>query len=107
MSTARTIVWPGLSGIQYQYWIYPISDFLFKAEPGNYIFAREQPDGHVAIYAGETCNLSERFDNHHKLRCILRHGATHIHAHVSAYDDEVRRYEEADIIARWQPLCNG
>jgi len=44
MSKAPTIVWSGLSGKKYKYWIYPI-DTSFKEEPGNYIFTRETRHG--------------------------------------------------------------
>lgn len=51
--------------------------------------------------------MNSRFDNHHKMGCIKNNGATHIHAHLSAQDDATRRAEEADIVARWKPNCNG
>jgi hypothetical protein len=106
MAAAREIIWPGASGATYKYWIYPINDFRFKEAPGNYIFARETSEGHYAIYVGETGDLSERFDNHHKAKCIIANGATHIHAHTSSHDDDARRREEKDIIVRWEPKCN-
>jgi hypothetical protein len=107
MAEARTIHWPGYSGQKYLYYIYPIGED-FGEMPGNYIFAKEtKPGHHTPIYAGETGDLSERFDNHHKMHCILRNGATHIHVHASSEDEEVRCAEEADIIAKWGPGCNG
>lgn len=102
---ARTINWSGKSGKTYKYWIYPIGDSL-KAEAGNYIFAKETTKGRFTpIYVGETSNLDERFDNHHKAGCIKSNGATHIHAHLNADEDD-RLAEEADIIAKWGPPCN-
>lgn len=107
MAEENTIIWAGKSGREYKYWINPLSEIdTFKAEPGNYIFARSSPDGWYAVYVGETEDLSERFDGHHKMPCIER-SATHIHAHTSSRDASVRRAEEADIIARWNPSCNG
>lgn len=108
MAGDNTIIWRGKSGKQYEYWIYPISKMgHFKAEPGNYMFARLGSDGHYAVYAGETADLSERFDDHHKMPCIRRNGATHIHVHASSGNADVRRTEERDIIAQWNPSCNG
>ena len=100
------IIWTGASGRKYTYFIYPIGT-KFIDVPGNYVFAKATPEGHYALYVGETGALSERFDNHHKMPCIERRGATHIHVHKSSDDDEIRRAEEADIIAQWNPPCNG
>ncbi len=108
MPALGTIRWAGKSGEKYRYWIFPIKDFSFKASPGNYVFARRTKTGsYVPVYVGETGDLSDRFDNHHKMACAIRNGATHIHAHTSSADDEVRRAEESDIIAKWNPVCNG
>jgi len=100
-----TIEWTGESGQTYKYWIYPIGHTL-KAEAGNYIFAREtKPNTYAPVYIGQTENLNERFDNHHKKDCINGQKATHIHAHLNA-KKQARLDEEADLIAKWQPFCN-
>ena len=102
----QTIQWPGQSGSEYKYWIYPIGTG-FKEVPGNYIFAKEtRPNTWTPIYIGETGDLSERFDNHHKMPCIKRQGATHIHVHTSSANAAVRRTEETDLIIKWDPPCN-
>jgi len=47
----------------------------FNAGPGNYVFAQEtQPGRWKPICIGETSNLSERFDSHHKSSCIEQRG---------------------------------
>ena len=103
----KTIDWAGQSGRQYRYYIYPIGT-TFKAVPGNYIFTREtSPGRHRPIYIGETEDLSERFENHHKMPCIRREGATHIHVHQTDGGAAVRRQEEGDLIGKWNPSCNG
>ena len=103
----KTINWTGKSGRQYLYYIYPIGS-TFKAVPGNYIFAKEtSPGRYRPIYIGETEDLSERFDNHHKMACIRREGATHIHAHQNDAGVTARRQEERDLVAKWNPSCNG
>ena len=67
---APTITWTGESGSNYKYWICPMGTF-FKEAPGNYIFAKETSPGRwTPIYIGQTGDLSERFDNHHKMPCI-------------------------------------
>lgn len=103
---ADTIIWTGASGKEYQYWIYPLNTKLDQ-KPGNYCVAREsQPGRFIPLYFGETADLSERFDNHHKAPCFARNGATHVHAHLNASQD-ARLTEEADLIKRWNPTCNG
>ena len=106
MANERTILWEGESGKEYKYWIFKIGHPL-KQIPGNYCFAKEtKPKTWTPIYFGETEDLSERFDNHHKMPCIKREGATHIHAHESNADKKVRCAEEADLVAKRQPPCN-
>ena len=103
---ADTIEWTGKSGLKYKYWIHSLNT-TFKAEPGNYIFAKEvEPGRFRPIYIGETADLSERFDNHHKMPCILRNGATHIHAHTNS-SQQNRLTEESDLLANYAPSCNG
>lgn len=110
MATAtetKSINWTGISGHEYRYFIYPIGT-SFEAVPGSYVFAREvSPDRYRPIYIGETENLSERFDSHHKMPCIAREGATHIHVHQNHGGQAARRAEERDLVAHWNPRCNG
>ena len=105
MVETPTIQWPGASGETYKYWIYSAGASL-KAEGGNYIFARETSPGQFTpVYIGETSDLSERFDDHHKADCINSAGATHIHAHLNSKKQN-RLNEEGDLIAQWKPSCN-
>ena len=106
MTTRPTIEWPGKKGQSYTYYIFPI-DTNFDQNPGNYVFAKEtSPRRWTPVYIGETSDLSERFDNHHKMPCIRRAGATHIHAHINRAGAQARRSEEADLVNRWKPQCN-
>lgn len=106
MSDQGTINWPGRSGAQYKYWIYPIGT-SFKETAGNYIFAKEtRPGSWLPCYIGQTDNLDKRLGNHEKEACAKRNGATHIHAHVNDGGDNGRKTEEKDLILKWQPPCN-
>lgn len=106
MSQTKTIDWPGKSGQKYRYWIHKLPP-NFKKASGNYIFAKEASPGQwTPVYVGQTDDLSERFDDHHKARCISQSGATHIHAHTTPSKQE-RLDEESDLIARWNTPCNG
>ena len=102
----KTCEWHGQSGKTYLYRIYEM-DTTFKNIPANYIFAKEQkPQVWESVYIGQTGDLSERFDDHHKMPCIIREGATHIHAHQSSEDESVRQAEETDLIEYNHPICN-
>ena len=102
----KSIEWTGKSGRNYTYWIYPLPP-NFTAVAGNYIFAREVSPGRgQPIYIGQTSDLSERFDSHHKVACIRSNGATHIHVHRNDAGEAARKAEEADLVARWNPDCN-
>lgn len=106
MSVHQTkCVWSGKSGTRYLFWIYPIGT-SFDTEPGNYIFAKKDAAGNwVAVYLGETSDLSERFDHHHRKDCIKRNGATHIHAHLNLSKSD-RIAEETDLRHSYDPPCN-
>ena len=105
MSTETpTVVWGGRSGQKYTYYVYEIGTNL-KAAGGNYIFAKVVGGVWVPVYIGQTSDLSTRFDNHHKMPCIRRNGATHIHAHLNALERD-RLAEEADLLAGRTTSCN-
>ena len=103
----RTIHWRGASGELYKYWILPINAVL-KDAPGNYIYAKEtKPGTWRPVYIGQTRSLRNRLASHEKELSATRRGATHIHAHLSRESDEVRKSEEADLIAKFNPPLNS
>jgi len=105
MAEAPEVVWTGISGKKYTYWLYKIGT-TFNATPGNYIFCKQTEKTLTAVYIGQTGDLSERFDYHHKMPCIKRNEATHICVHKSSKDEDVRKTEENDLIVNYNPICN-
>jgi hypothetical protein len=106
-ANTQTVTWQGASGTRYTYYAYPIGT-TFLPGPGNYCFAKVGADGRwAALYFGQTGDLSDRFESHHKADCARRRGATHIHAHVNDGGEASRLREEADLIAAYKPPCNG
>lgn len=102
----ETIMWSGSSGKKYKYWIYLIST-SFKDSPGNYIFAKEiSPGDWKPIYIGETDSLLNRLSEHEKMRCVKLHRGKFVHVHIAPSDNETRRAEESDLLAKWDPPCN-
>lgn len=103
---APQITWPGQSGRTYDYAIYPIGT-AFVDKPGNYLYARQSSAGRwQPTYIGQTSSLRDRLADHERESCAKRNGATHIHVHLSSSSEDVRRAEESDLIAKWQPVCN-
>ena len=102
------IDWTGLSGNTYRYWFMSeMKKPSIEAAAGNYMFVKEQADGWVPIYIGETGNLGERLTNHPELPCVKRNGGTHLMAHTTPGGKDKRTDEEADLIDYWSPPCNG
>jgi predicted GIY-YIG superfamily endonuclease len=103
MSNTQTAT--GISGKVYEFETYRIGT-TFNDLPGVYIFSREiASDKHDAIYVGITEDLSERFDNHHKMGCIKLYHASHISVLVEHDKNERARIEE-DLIKGLKPHCN-
>lgn len=88
--------WQGKNGNTYEFTVYPI-DISFKSKvDGNYIFAKQTMRGWDAVYIGEG-DLKTRTEAHKNDGCVLRKGATHIHAHTNN-NEEARKQEESDLL---------
>lgn len=97
---------PGLKGVYSYWWLPSLEPSKIKNEAGNYGFFR--PNGNrrwVPVYWGETENLRDRLPNHERWQEAKRLGATAIVAHTSV-STQSRLNEEADLIAKWQPVLN-
>jgi len=91
-------VWVGASGREYRYFVYALPYGFKGGQDGNYIFARQEPEGKwVPVYIGQG-DLGDRVGNHHRAECIRRKGATHVHARLNASEAD-RREEEGDLLA--------
>jgi hypothetical protein len=98
--------WLGASGNSYSYEIYALNA-EFSPLPGNYIYARQDEEGHwIPVYVAQTRDLHQRLEGHVRLDDAVASGATHLHAHYSATGQAARCTEERDLIKHWQPVCN-
>ena len=106
-SASPTLInWPGQSGKEYQYEVYPL-DASFQALPGNYLYAAQAEDGSwIPIYVAQTRDLHQRLEGHVRMDDAIANGATHLHAHYCSAGQAARCTEEHDLIVRWQPVCN-
>lgn len=101
-----SIICKGVSGTNY---IYEITTPLapWNKVPINYVFAHEVHDGWRICYAGECGDATTRMPAHEKWYPALSLNAgMRIFAHVSSSDAAVRRAEEEDLIARYNPQLN-
>ncbi len=70
--------WIGASGREYMYSVHSVGDHriekTFEKVAGNYIFAKKTyPSGEFSpIYIGQSGNLAERFEDHHKNSATMR-----------------------------------
>jgi hypothetical protein len=105
-NTSSAFNWPGQSGKEYQYEVYPLGA-SFQSLPGNYIYAKQAEDGRwIPIYIAQTRDLHQRLEGHVTVQDAMGNGATHLHAHYSSIGQGARCTEERDLILRWQPVCN-
>jgi hypothetical protein len=100
----------GASGKKYTFYVYGMGA-TFKAVGGVYAFtlATQKATGghtHSILYIGQTGDLSERFDNHHKEDCFTRRGANR-HCATVVESEDARLAIERDLIAAYDPPCNG
>lgn len=100
------ISWPGQSGKEYQYEIFPI-DAAFRPLPGNFIYAGQSEDGRwVPVYIAQTRDMHQRLEGHVRVEDAIANGATHLHAHYCEQGQATRCNEERDLVLQWRPVCN-
>ncbi len=97
----------GASGKTYKFNVYPWGQ-SFKPVGGVYLVLKangsQQP--YNLIYVGQTVDLDERFNDHHKQDCFDRYGKTHIAVRAESVEQS-RLAIESDLIKKHQPVCNG
>jgi hypothetical protein len=96
----------GKSGVTHEFEVYRWGTTFYPVG-GLYLVLKKQPTGkYDLLYVGQTGDLSERFDNHHKQTSFDRHGKSHIA--VKGEGAEKNRLSiESDLIQNYQPVCNG
>lgn len=110
MAKLSDLTLTGKSGKVYDFEVWPINQ-AFNAVAAVYAITRRYPKSegvynHDVIYIGQTDDLSTRFNNHHKADCFAKHNANCICTHRDDNEDS-RLAKEADLIANYNPTCNG
>lgn len=109
MATLGTLNLKGASGNIYAFNIYSF-DSEFKSVACVYALTNRHKNNqggysHSTIYVGETGDLDERFDNHHKIDCFKQNNANALGVHQDN-DQQSRRAKEKDLLAAHNPPCN-
>ena len=106
MKKEDTVTAKAASGASYSFDVYPWGT-SFKALGAVYLVLKKSLDGNYTIlYVGQTGNLSERFDDHHKNTCFSRNGRTHIGIKPESVET-TRLAIETDLVRNYNPTCNG
>jgi len=113
-----TITLTGRSGRSYSFHLYPWGQ-SFKAVGGLYAAIKQESSlaqalypssnaagpGYSVQYVGQTGDLSQRPEHHHREAAIRRAGVTHVAAIVQG-NEQTRRQIEADLVGGLQPPLN-
>lgn len=111
MAKYGTVTFNGVSGTAYTFYAYSMDTSFKKGFGAVYFITKriEKAEGgasHTRIYVGQTGDLSDRFNNHYKQQCFNSHGANCIC--ILGEQSEVNRLAiEEDLIAKYNPPCNG
>jgi len=105
MSKEDTITMQGASGASYNFDVYRWGT-SFKPLGAVYSVLKKNSDARYSVlYIGQTGNLDERFDSHHRAACFTRNGKTHIGIHLES-GEQTRLRKERDLIDNYNPPCN-
>lgn len=105
MAKETSVILKGASGRTYEFDVFPWGT-SFKPLGGLYTVLKKIPPNFHIHYVGQTGDLSSRFDSHHKQSCFDRNGKTHIAVHLES-SESVGLAKEADLVASYNPGCNG
>ncbi|MEW8701853.1 MAG: hypothetical protein AB2601_20525 [Candidatus Thiodiazotropha sp.] len=104
MAKETTVTLKGVSGRSYDFDVYPWGT-SFKPVGAVYTVLKRNGTNFSILYIGQTGDLSERLDNHHKRPCFDRNGKTHIGIHLESSEPS-RLAIETDLVRNYSPTCN-
>lgn len=110
MAKLGTLTLTGKSGQKYAFDVYS-SDVTFNDDIACVYYVSKRTiksDGngdHTAIYVGETGDIADRFEGHHKQWCFDNHDYNAISIHTEANSNRRLAIEE-DLVAAINPPCN-
>lgn len=110
MASLGALTLTGKSGKKYDFEIFGFNT-NFNAVPGVYAVTKREQTGngnwtHTVIYIGQTEDMAERHDDHHKEACFKRNQANCLCYHRDG-NEASRLAKEGDLTAAYNPTCNG
>lgn len=111
MAKLGTVVFEGKSGNKYTFDVYEWGTPFKEGDAAVYFVTKRAKDADgtfrlTSIYVGETGNLANRFDNHHKQNCFNENGVNCV-CILGETNEDTRLKIEADLIDNYNPPCNG
>jgi len=109
MADLGSVTYEGQSGSKYTFQVYTF-DHPLRRVGAVYAVIHAVPKhggGYVmtSLYFGQTGDITDRFEGHHRQQCFQRNGANCVGFHVDE-DEKSRLAKETDLIRRWDPMCN-
>ena len=109
MPSLGSTAFKGRSGRAYRFKVYALGTKLRRLS-GVYVVTKRRRNeqgkyGHIALYVGQTEDLSQPFDQHHKAAEFLRRGANSICLQSDDSEDS-RVVKQGDLVAALRPACN-
>lgn len=102
MAVSTNTTATGASGTTYTLEVHPLGT-QFRAVSGVYVVCK----GNTPLYVGQTGNLAERFEDHHKTFCWRSRGADRMAVMAVSGGETHRLAIERDLIQSLNPPCNG
>lgn len=105
MANIESVKVKGFSGKEYSMDCYSLAS-SWQVVSGVYVVGRREGNGNItALYVGETENLKQRFENHHKQICFNKNSAN-VLCWISENNASNRLAIETDIRRQLNPTCN-
>lgn len=109
MTSFPALTFSGKSGKSYNLSGYTLNT-QFKPVGAIYALCKQYlsngKNQYEVLYIGQTGDLSNRFDDHHKMPCALGNGANCIYV-LTEKNEKTRFQIEADLIQAFSPPCNS
>ena len=105
MAAQRKVTVVGASGTSSQFEVHRWGTKFRKIGAVYLVLRNGKPGPYDLLYVGQTGDLSERFDNHHKRACFDRNGKTHIGIRMVSVERQ-RLDIESDLLRKHRTTCN-
>jgi predicted GIY-YIG superfamily endonuclease len=106
MAAVDKVTVKGISGNVYNFEVYPWNSTWNPVAVVYLVLKKNGGVNYDLLYVGQTSDLKQRFDDHHKQGSFDRHGRTHVAVKMES-TEKTRLAIELDLINKHNPCCNG